>query len=192
MMKVGILISGRGSNMIAAIRGAKYYKVDLVLAHEEVEGLEKARAEGVETVVVEKDDAKIHDILKTYSIDFVVLAGYMRILGAKFVKDWQEKLMNIHPSLLPKYKGLHTHKRALKAREEEHGCSVHWVSEELDAGVIIEQKKLKIKAGHTEESLAADVLKLEHELLPATINQIAYQIEEGKKAMQQGVYRYVG
>jgi len=109
--------------------------------------------------------------LRAHDVKFVACAGFMRVLEAKFVKAWAGRMINIHPSLLPKYKGLHTHRRALEAGDAQHGCTVHWVSEGVDDGAIIAQSSLDVKPHDTEESLAARVQLLEHALYPQALSQ---------------------
>jgi len=118
------------------------------------------------TAVLELDAA-----LRAHDIEFVACAGFMRVLGEGFVRDWTGKMINIHPSLLPKYKGLHTHKRAIEAKDTEHGCTVHWVNEGVDEGKIIAQSALNIAADDTPDSLAKRVQVLEHRLYPEALKQ---------------------
>lgn len=116
----------------------------------------------------EKD---VTETLETHEIEFIALAGFMRVLTEEFTEAWTGRMVNIHPSLLPKYKGLHTHKRALEAGDSEHGASVHWVSSGVDEGEVIEQVKLDIQPGDTEASLAERLLPLEHQLYPRALQQ---------------------
>ena len=148
-MNIAVLISGRGSNL-QAIEDAGIW-VSAVLS----------KFTGT--------DQELIDILEPYDLDLIVLAGYMRILGPLFVKHYEGRIINIHPSLLPKYKGLNTHQRALDAGDKWHGCTVHFVTEELDAGPIIEQRLVPIFPNDTAEILAARVLKVEHKLYPKII-----------------------
>ena len=151
-MNIAVLISGRGSNL-QAIKDA-----------------------GIEiSVVISKftgTDQELIDKLEPYDLDLIVLAGYMRILSPEFVKHYEGKIINIHPSLLPKYKGLNTHQRAIDAGEKWHGCTVHYVTEELDAGPIIKQTRVPVMSDDTVETLAARVLKEEHKLYPKVIKQV--------------------
>lgn len=143
-------------------------------------GLDKARALGIETASIDhkafgKDreayDADLNRCLEKYRPDFLCFAGYMRISTPGFIEKWQGKILNIHPSLLPKYKGLHTHKRALEAGDATAGCSVHEVTAELDGGPILGQAELNILAGETVQSLADRILPLEHRLYPAVLRR---------------------
>lgn len=140
-------------------------------------GLQKARAMGIETAVVDHKqfrtrdafDAAVHAELVSRDIELVALAGFMRILTPYFTRQWENRMINIHPSLLPKYKGLDTYRRALEAGDSEHGATVHWVTEDLDAGGIIAQRSLPIPRGATPESLAADLKPVEHTLYPEAL-----------------------
>ena len=136
-------------------------------------GLEKARALGVETVILDHRpfkgdraafDAALHDILQAAKPDVICHAGFMRILTPELVRKWTGKMLNIHPSLLPKYPGLHTHQRAIDAGDTEAGCSVHVVTEDLDAGPVLGQARVPLLPGDTAETLAARVLREEHRL----------------------------
>lgn len=114
----------------------------------------------------------IHQALRMHNVEFVILAGYMKVLTADFVNLWSNKIINIHPSLLPLYPGLHTHERALAAGDQEHGCTIHWVTAELDAGEIIAQARVPVFTDDTPDSLAARVLQQEHPLLVDTVRRI--------------------
>ncbi len=159
----------------------------LVLANDpDAGGLAKAAAQGVATKVIDHRDFKgdragfeaaIDKELRDSDVDIVCLAGFMRILGAEFVKGWDGRMLNIHPSLLPKYKGLNTHQRALDAGDTEHGCSVHLVTPELDDGPILGQAKVAIKQGDTAQDLAARVLKQEHQLYPKVLREFAASLK---------------
>ncbi len=176
--KVAILISGRGSNMMALLTAAKLpdcpYDVVLVASNNpDAQGLKLAAAEGVATFAhshkgLERDafDAIINDALKTSGADYVALAGYMRILSTGFVERWQGRMLNIHPSLLPKYKGLDTHARAIAAGDSHGGCSVHLVTPDLDDGPVLGRIAVPIGPGETAESLAARTVFAEHQLYP--------------------------
>ena len=179
--KLGILISGRGSNMAALVEAAKApdcpYEVALVASDKpEAEGLVWAAEQGVATFAqspkgMPKADyeAKIDAALREAGVEAIALAGYMRLLSDGFVQAWRGKIVNIHPSLLPKYKGLDTHRRALVAGDMVAGCSVHVVTEELDAGEVLGQAEVRIEARDTPESLAQRVLKEEHRLYPKVV-----------------------
>ena len=145
-------------------------------------GLEKARARGVETAVVDhkpfgKDreafEAAVNGALDAAQPDIICLAGFMRVLTEGFTRRWAGKMLNIHPSLLPKYKGLNTHARAIEAGDAEAGCSVHEVTAELDGGPILGQARVPIDAGDTPDTLAARVLVMEHQLYPAVLRRFA-------------------
>jgi len=168
--------------MLALIEAAKdeTYPADIQLVisnRPEAAGLRKADDKGVKAICIDHRDfdsradfeAELDAALRAHQIEFVACAGFMRVLGKQFVRAWSGKLINIHPSLLPKYKGLHTHKRAIEAADAEHGCTVHWVNEGVDEGKIIAQSSLKIKAGDSETSLAKRVQTLEHRLYPAAL-----------------------
>lgn len=147
-------------------------------------GLNKAKAMGVKTKLIEHNsyeselrtfDETLHECLLTHSIDIICLAGFMRVLGKEFVREWEGRILNIHPSLLPKFKGLNTHQRAIDAGESLAGCSVHEVLAELDAGPILNQASLSILPDDTAVSLAARVLELEHQLYPITLRSFLTQ-----------------
>lgn len=187
-VKLVILISGRGSNMqsiVNAIRAGKLNaEVAAVISNRpDAAGLDFARSAGITSETLdhknftsrEAFDQKLMDLIDTFNPDYVVLAGFMRILSAAFVQHYANRLINIHPSLLPKFKGMHTHKRAIEAGESEHGASVHFVTEELDAGPVILQAKVPILAGDTEETLAARVLTEEHKLYPDALRLLIQQ-----------------
>lgn len=185
-LRLAILISGRGSNMAAIARacaaGAINARVACVGADRaDAAGLGLARSLGIETFTVLPAehgsragfDAALAARLDACKPDLVVLAGFMRILGDGFVAGLRGRMLNIHPSLLPKHKGLHTHRRALAAGDTLHGCSVHYVTEELDGGPVVLQGRLRIAAGEDEARLSARVQALEHILYPRAIGWIA-------------------
>lgn len=174
--------------MLAIVEAAKTpdYPADICLVisnKETAAGLDAAEAQGVTAVCVDHmayetrtDFESVLDaVLREHDIEFVVCAGFMRVLSADFVKGWAGRLINIHPSLLPKYKGLHTHKRALKAGDTEHGCTVHWVNEGVDDGEIIAQAVVPIHPGDTTDDLASRVLEQELTLYPETLAKILHQ-----------------
>lgn len=179
-VKVGVLISGRGSNMSALIAAAKAEdypaEIALVIANvPDAGGLEAARAEGVKAVAIDSrpfgKDRQAHEramdaALREAGVQVVCLAGFMRLLTPWFVDAWSGRMLNIHPSLLPDFKGLHTHARAIAAGKEEAGCSVHIVTAELDDGPILGQARVPVLPGDDEHALAARVLKAEHALYP--------------------------
>ncbi|MGE3465314.1 MAG: phosphoribosylglycinamide formyltransferase [Pyrinomonadaceae bacterium] len=174
-MKIGILISGRGSNMVALVDAAKsgdipQTEVAVVISDKaDAAGLARAKQRGIETVVVERNgrpreehDAEIVAELKKHGVEFVCLAGYMRLLSPMFVRSFPNKIVNIHPSLLPAYPGLHVHERVLAAGETRSGCTVHFVDELLDHGPVILQREVPVLDGDTPETLAARILEQEH------------------------------
>jgi len=184
--RVAILISGRGSNMAALIEAARApdypAQIALVLSNKrDAGGLALAREAGIATEIVESGDypgrdafeAALQERLSAHRIELVCLAGFMRILSAPFVERWRGRLINIHPSLLPDLRGLHTHERALAAGLKEHGCTVHFVEPELDAGPIIAQARVPVLPGDDADSLAARVLLEEHKLYPKALSRVA-------------------
>jgi phosphoribosylglycinamide formyltransferase-1 len=141
--------------------------------------LDKAKARGVETVVIERNkrtrgehDAEIIAELKTRDVDLVCLAGYMRLLSPSFIRAFPDRIINIHPSLLPAYPGLDVHERVLAAGEKTSGCTVHYVNEDLDAGPIILQKEVEVKDGDSPETLSARILEQEHQLYVEAVKKI--------------------
>ena len=188
-VRTAVLISGNGSNLQAILDAAKAAnypaEVTLVISNkEDAYGLTRAENAGVTTAIIphgnypdrESFDHVMSDALKTHDIELVVMAGFMRILSAWFVEQWQGKLINIHPSLLPKYKGLDTHQRALDAGDSEHGATVHWVTPELDSGEIILQKSIPIIAGDTATTLKERTHALEHVIYPAAVGKVAKEL----------------
>ena len=183
--RVAILISGRGSNMAALIAAASApdYPAEIVLVaadRPEAPGLARAVAAGVPTEVVDYKgigksaaEAVLDSILAEARIDIVCLAGFMRLLSAGFVERWHDRLINIHPSLLPAFPGLDTHARALAADVSEHGCTVHFVRAEVDSGPTIAQAAVPVLPDDTEETLTARVLAAEHKLYPEALALVA-------------------
>jgi phosphoribosylglycinamide formyltransferase-1 len=184
--RVAILISGGGSNMEAlldSMGGDHPARPVLVLSNRaDAGGLAKAAARGVPTAVVDHRafgedraafDAAIQAELDKAGAEIVCLAGFMRVLTPGFMDRWRGSILNIHPSLLPRWRGLHTHERALAAGDAEHGCTVHEATAELDEGPILGQARLAVAPGDTPETLAARVLKLEHRLYPAVLRRFA-------------------
>ena len=184
--RVAILISGRGSNMAALLAAAAApdyaAEISLVLSNRpEAEGLAKAAAAGAATAVVdhrafprrEDFEAEIDAKLAEFGAEIVCLAGFMRLLTPWFIERWRNRLINIHPSLLPAFRGLRTHERALEAGVRVTGCTVHFVRVEMDAGPIIAQAAVPVLAGDTPESLAARVLAAEHRLYPHALGLLA-------------------
>ena len=186
MLPVAVVISGRGSNMEAIARAAQnpasgYRVVRVIADRETAAGLERAAALGVPTSVVPAKrfadrasfDAALAAELDSTGAGLVALAGFMRILSAEFVERFAGRLLNIHPSLLPRYKGLDTHARAIAAGDSHHGASVHYVTAELDGGPVIMQGKLRLRAGDTPETVSARVHALEHIIYPHVCSLIA-------------------
>lgn len=185
--RVAVLISGRGSNMAALIEAAMQQdypaEIALVLSNRpDAGGLVTARDNGIATEVVDhtqfgKDrvafDAAMQAVLLKHRIDLVCLAGFMRLLSPGFVGQWQNRMLNIHPALLPAFKGLDTHRRALDAGAQVHGATVHFVVPEMDAGPIVMQGAVAVRDDDTEESLAARVLTVEHRIYPEALRLVA-------------------
>jgi phosphoribosylglycinamide formyltransferase-1 len=195
--RVAVLISGRGSNMAALIEAAKdkSYPAEIVLVvsnRPDAGGLLAAHAANIATEVVDhtvfgKDRAGFERVLQAtlekQHIDLVCLAGFMRLLSADFVKKWQWRILNIHPALLPAFKGLDTHKRALEAGTKIHGATVHFVVPEMDSGPIIAQGAVTVRHSDTEETLASRVLKVEHRIYPLALKLLVegrVQVVDGR------------
>jgi phosphoribosylglycinamide formyltransferase-1 len=185
MKNIVILISGRGSNMESLVRACQSEqwsaRIVAVIANKaEAKGLEFAAAHGIATAVVahkdypsrEAFDTALQEVIDAYHPDLVVLAGFMRILTAPFVAHYEGRMLNIHPSLLPKFPGLHTHQAAIDAGETEHGATVHYVTAELDHGPVLGQCTVPVLAGDTADTLAARVLEQEHKLYPQVVRQL--------------------
>lgn len=184
--RVAVLVSGRGSNMSALIEAAKApdypARIALVLSNRpEAGALEKARAEGIAAETVdhkafpdrESFERALQERLEAHEIEIVCLAGFMRILTPGFVEAWRGRMLNVHPSLLPAFRGTDTHRRALEAGVSEHGCTVHLVTPELDAGPTILQARIPVLPGDDEASLAARVLVEEHAIYPRALAMVA-------------------
>lgn len=176
--KVGILISGRGSNMMALVEqaGGAYEVVVVASDKPDAPGLAWAREHGIPTFALSPKgigkpayEAALNAALREARAEIVALAGYMRLLSNEFVADWRGRIVNIHPSLLPAHKGLDTHQRAIDAGEAEAGCSVHIVTQELDAGDVLGQARVPILPDDDAETLAARVLTEEHRLYPRVL-----------------------
>ena len=182
-VRVGVLLSGRGSNLQALLdAGAASWNVALAISNVPgAPGLARAEAAGVPVRTVPHRDFAdrpafedaLDAALRAAEIELVVLAGFMRVLGPDFVVRWRDRSVNIHPSLLPAFRGLDTHRRALEAGVRWHGCTVHFVRAELDAGPIVLQAAVPVRPDDTEESLAARVLAREHHVLPMAVGWIA-------------------
>jgi len=176
-----VLISGRGSNALAIIEAASRdwfpARVQAVVADRSAPGIELAAARGVKTACVpratypdrEAFEGALAEVIDGYRPDLVVLAGFMRVLSTGFVERYLGSMVNIHPSLLPRHRGLNTHARVLAAGDALHGASVHWVTPELDAGPVIAQAQVPVEADDTEDRLARRVLEQEHRLYPAAL-----------------------
>lgn len=183
---VVVLISGSGSNLQALIDSVAHdgnpARIAAVISNRaDAYGLQRAKQAGIATELLdhkqfdgrEAFDAALIQAIDAHQPDLVVLAGFMRILTPGFVQHYAGRLLNIHPSLLPKYKGLHTHQRALEAGDSEHGCSVHFVTEELDGGPLVVQAVLPVMADDTAESLASRVHQQEHHIYPLAVRWFA-------------------
>jgi phosphoribosylglycinamide formyltransferase-1 len=200
--RVAILISGRGSNMgslIEAARSADFpAEIALVLSNRpDAAGLDRAREAGIAALAVdhkaypsrESFEEALDAALGEHRIEFICLAGFMRVLTDWFVERWAGRMINVHPSLLPLFRGTHTHRRALEEGVLVHGCTVHFVVPELDAGPIIAQAAVPVVPGDTEESLAARVLVQEHVLYPQALGLIcggAARLESGRVVFSKG------
>ena len=181
--RVAILISGRGSNMRALVEGASGYEVVLIASNKpQALGIEWAREREIPTWALESKgfekegfDRQISAALEDRGVGTIALAGFMRILSPWFVKEWSGRIVNIHPSLLPKYRGLDTHVRAIEAGDRVSGCSVHVVTKELDAGEVLGQAKVPVLPGDTAATLEERVLAAEHELYPRILSEFVQQ-----------------
>ena len=194
--RVAVLISGRGSNMTALIEAAKDkdYPAEIALVasnRPDAAGLATARAAGIATEVVDhnafsKDrdafEGALQSALEKHRIDIVCLAGFMRLLTGTFVGRWNGRMLNIHPALLPAFKGLDTHKRALEAGAQTHGATVHFVVPEMDSGPIIAQAAVAVRGNDTEETLSRRVLTIEHRIYPTALKLVA----EGRVRVENG------
>jgi phosphoribosylglycinamide formyltransferase 1 len=189
---VAICISGRGSNMeklVEAARAPEYpARICGVLSDRaDAAGLEFARRNGIPAIAVERvgfasraeHEAAMQRTLEEWGTGFIALAGFMRVLSPAFVTRWQGRMINIHPSLLPRHKGLDTHARALAAGDLQHGCSVHWVSAEVDGGAVIAQAKVPVLPGDTPETLGLRVLQQEHRVYPAALAEALTRLQIG-------------
>jgi phosphoribosylglycinamide formyltransferase 1 len=194
--RVAVLISGRGSNMVALIEAAKdkSYPAEIVLVvsnRPDAAGIAYAREAGIAATVIDHTDYKknreafehaLQAVLEGSGIEIVCLAGFMRLFTPGFVTRWQGRMLNIHPALLPAFKGLHTHERALAEGAKQHGATVHLVSAEMDEGPIVCQAAAPVLPGDTAESLAARVLAVEHRIYPLALKWLA----EGKVRVVDG------
>lgn len=184
--KVGVLVSGRGSNLQALLDACAdpSYPAEIVLVISNVPGvyaLERAEKAGVPTLTIphkgfpsrEAFDAEMDKALRAAGVEIVCLAGFMRLLSTPFAQGWHGRMINIHPALLPSFKGLHTHRRAIEAGVKLHGCTVHLVTPELDDGPILVQKAVPVLAADDEDTLAARVLEQEHKAYPEALRLLA-------------------
>lgn len=181
MIKIAVLVSGSGSNLQALIDANLSGKIVGVISNKpEVYALERAKKNGIQTAIIEHKqypnreafDDVMHQQLLAWNVDLVILAGFMRILSAKFVQSWEGKMVNIHPSLLPYYKGMHTHQRVLNTGDTLHGCTVHYVTAELDAGQALAQGVIQVNLHDDAHSLAQRVHVLEHIIYPQAVEWI--------------------
>jgi phosphoribosylglycinamide formyltransferase-1 len=193
-LQIAVLISGRGSNMHALVRQSGHYQICLVAANKPAAGLDIAGQHGITTCLVPRRDydskasheAALADAIEASEAEWICLAGYMAVLSAEFIARFSGRIINIHPSLLPDYKGLDTHKRALADNQSSHGVSVHLVTPELDDGAVIAQMRLPVRLEDDEDSLSQRVLALEHILYPMVVNALA----SGALALEQDRVRW--
>lgn len=189
-IRTAVLISGRGSNMMALAEAARpaNFPAEIVLAvsnRPDAKGLDFANANGIATSVVDHKsfpnrdafEAALQSELQAHGTELVALAGFMRVLSPAFTANWQGRMLNVHPSLLPAYKGLHTHERVIGDGATRHGCTVHFVTAELDAGEIILQAEVPVLAEDTPENLAARVLTQEHRIYPQALEMVARSLQ---------------
>ena len=187
--RVAVLISGRGSNMQALVEQADGYDVVLVASNKpEAQGLQWARSKGIRTWTLESRgvdreawESALAEVLSEHRIGTIALAGFMRILSPAFVERWSGRIVNIHPSLLPKYRGLDTHARVIEAGDAVAGCTVHLVTEELDAGDVIASAEVPVERDDTPESLAERVLGAEHQLYPRALKEFVRRREQSSR-----------
>jgi phosphoribosylglycinamide formyltransferase-1 len=192
--RTAILISGRGSNMMALVEAARdpafpAEVVAVVSNRADAKGLEFAAANGIPAKLIdhkaypsrEAFEAALDEYLRSMKVEIIALAGFMRVLTAGFIAGWEGRMINIHPSLLPAYKGLHTHERALADGAKVHGCSVHLVTPELDGGPVLLQAEVPVLAGDTPESLSRRVLEKEHMIYPKALAMLAGSLTHEEK-----------
>lgn len=197
VINIVILISGRGSNMEAIVRAGIPARIAAVISNRpDAAGLDFAARSGIGATVIddrafpsrEAFDAELAAAIDRHAPDLVALAGFMRILSDGFVRRYEGRLVNVHPSLLPAFPGLHTHRRALEEGVKVHGCTVHFVTRQLDHGPIIVQAAVPVRPGDTEETLAARVLRQEHRIYPLALRWFA----EGRLVVENGIVRVNG
>lgn len=203
MRRLAVLLSGRGSNFEAiadAVEAGRIPDAEIVAVISDVpeaRGLERARERGLPAFAVERErfpsraehETEISRILQDAGTDLVCLAGYMRILSPDFVRQWPGRILNIHPSLLPKYRGLSPQRRALEAGETEAGCTVHVVDEGTDTGPVVLQKRVPVEPSDTEETLSARILEQEHEAYPEAIAKVLDELKRTRKSAPESVHR---
>ena len=190
-LSVGILISGSGSNMVQLVKSMDEehpaFASVVISNNSDAPGLKKARDLGVPTEIIDPDfikkkgshfETELIKILKDYNVEIICLAGFMKILSKKFIDNFKYRILNIHPSLLPKYKGLNTHAKALESNDPIAGCTVHLVTPELDGGPVLAKTEVEIQKNETVESLASKVLIEEHKLYPKVLLNFSNQIIE--------------
>ena len=200
LARITILISGRGSNMAALIAAARAGRFEgavtqVISNRPEAAGLDYARQQGIATAVVDHRafasraafDTALAEVIDRSEPDLIVMAGFMRILGADFVQRYAGRMLNIHPSLLPAYPGTDTHRRALEDRAARHGCTVHFVTPDVDGGPIVAQAEVPVLPGDDPSSLAARVLEQEHRLLPEVVGWFC----EGRIVLEDGRVRVI-
>jgi phosphoribosylglycinamide formyltransferase 1 len=202
--RVAVLISGRGSNMTALIDAAKQpsypAEIALVLSNRaDAAGLSRAQDAGITTRTIDHAahggerecfERSMQQVLDQHRIEIICLAGFMRLLTPWFVGRWQERMLNVHPALLPAFKGLHTHRRALSAGVKIHGASVHFVVAEMDSGPIVTQGALAVREDDDADTLAARVLAIEHRIYPIALALVAegrVRVEDGRCVIKGGV-----
>jgi phosphoribosylglycinamide formyltransferase-1 len=180
-IKTAIFISGKGSNLKSLIKFSKLKKSPIIIKmiisnNPQAKGLHYSKLCKIKKKIFDfkniLSEKKVIDELKKNNIDLICLAGFMKILSKRFIKSFKGKILNIHPSLLPKYKGLNTHEKAIKNKDKYSGCTVHYVNSKLDSGKIVNQKKVRINKFDTPKSLAKRILIQEHKLYPAAIMKI--------------------
>ena len=196
-VRLAVMLSGRGSNFEALQtflinnQGIHAQIVGVVSDQPTAKGLDRAQGFGIPTWVVERAnhpskeafEAELHSVLQSLTPDWVVLAGFMRILGPTLLQPWAGRMINIHPSLLPRHRGLNTHQRVLEAKEGEHGASIHFVTQELDGGPVLSQVMLDVTDDDTPDTLAEHLLPLEHRLMKASVALLvnkAVQCQDGE------------
>lgn len=194
-MRIAVLVSGSGSNLQALLdANLSGEVVGIISNRSDAYALQRAANANIATCVIKHSayperatfDAALHQQLLEWQVDLVILAGFMRILSASFVQQWEGKMLNIHPSLLPKYKGMHTHQRALDAGDLTHGCTVHFVTAELDAGQALAQGVLNIQPNDTAQTLADRVHTIEHHIYPMVVEWLC----SGQMTYQDGFITY--